>query len=1722
MRFRMRAKQASLLVGLFCCAFMIQSSTGNADDTEKKKPILAFFVDEKGHEFGGVIARTLAEEQVVWLGTAFSGQPVDMHLYRMSEDQFLDALTYEKGQEKNHEVIVPFKVKTNRLDEMSHFSRTVEDGLERTRVSLPISDPGIYYLEGTTGADRAETIIVVSNIVAQAKQAGPDLAIWTVDSRTGKHVSGGEVVGYSLEKKRDSFSRSGIDEDGVGRIDEKSRGDLAIVHALGETAFIPLNYAAHTPQPTSSGWWWGGGQFIPRKNGVQSYLYTDRSLYQPGDTVFFKAFAREDDDARYSPARGQARVKIYTGWGEEETVVLEKNYPLSGNGTFDGSAVLPKDLPAGNYYTLLVTYPEYGGNSEYGYGYSSNQSSVGFMVDNYRKPEFGLDVVVDHDRFIVGDTMKATLSGSLFSGEPLAGKQVSYTVTAGTYYDYGYYSPEYDDDGYRYGYGYGSPVHEGVAVLDANGQASIEVTAKSHDRFLPQVYRIEVSSTDSAENPVFESQNVLVMPADFSIYRTDYSYGTKQNQDASIPLILVPNRDDTTVAGKRLEASVKLRRWIREDRPNEKYPYYRQENRTLDPVSVVTDDEGKAVLKFTPPETGDYEFELRGTDDRGNTTTRSLWLWVADHEGYYFQGSESDRTPLLSIKTEKEQYRPDEEVRLTISSTLPDRDVWVTFERDGVHRTKVVELHGNTRTVALPLVETDMPNVFIAATVFSRTGIDTASTEIAVNTESKRIQLELKPDKERYLPGETVSFEVVGTDYKGRPADGEFGVWAIDKALFELMDQGPGDIFKTFWSKRYDNTQNAHSLQGILFTTDLAEKGGCFTGDTPVLMADGGEKLIRDIRPGEMIMTRTSESDATLVSARVGRVHTVKDDGYMVINDMLRVTAAHRMFVDGKWQAAGDIQIGSKLIDSVGNDVLVETITFQREDVTVYNLMVERYHTFFADGLWVHNNKDGGVRSVFKDTAYWNPKVRLGDDGKARVTFKLPDNTTTWVVSAIGANMATQVGQTRTEIMVSKNTIIRPALPEMMRIGDRVEAVATMSNNTDERINYGVRAKFDAGSIADGADRTITIEPHSSDRLTFLLLPEKLADAAHFTVVADAEGYGTAYDDGIESVFPVRRAGFLDRSAEIGMGATEFRLALPEDMERSASAVTLDLASSLLGTLPTAMVHLIGYPYGCVEQTTSRFVPIILARKERDLFADALIGKDTDAMLAQGVKNLTKLQNENGSWGFWHGRESNAYLTAYVVEYLLQARTLGVKTVEIDAMLERVRGYLDAEWQKRLSGQEGKSSGSEVSSPETQKFLRENATDLISITYARSLLGTKVAPNEWMKGSVVSDASLLDPNALALSVMTNIRAGELDWEKNGVNALVALAQRDAAGHVYWTAGAQAYYASQDASTGLAIRALTLARYDRGFISNAVRYIDANRKPGYWSNTFATVQVAAALIDHYRNADPETLKPAYTVLLDGEEFKRGTITSPRATISIPFDMQRVRSDSVVAIQTEGEIYSTLSKHIMRVADQFDSANRGLQVDRHYTNQSQPSSSTLALGDTVQVDIRVSGVKRSNDRLVIEDHLPAGMVAIRTQFKNEGMDNEPYWYQSDLSHIDEYTEDGVIVTEDSYDDSRSGYVRYLARVVSVGEFTVPPARAELMYAPEASGYSSSERIILSHEHDFSQLRDMAEGEEDALFVSTAKLYRVSQILVTIITLISFAVAGKVYLASRQSTK
>ena len=114
------------------------------------------------------------------------------------------------------------------------------------------------------------------------------------------------------------------------------------------------------------------------------------------------------------------------------------------------------------------------------------------------------------------------------------------------------------------------------------------------------------------------------------------------------------------------------------------------------------------------------------------------------------------------------------------------------------------------------------------------------------------------------------------------------------------------------------------------------------------------------------------------------------------------------------------------------------------------------------------------------------------------------------------------------------------------------------------------------------------------------------------------------------------------------------------------------LASVMMDALP----YLAQYPYGCVEQTLSRFVPAAIASKTaKDLgLPSSRVPAELDAMVDAGLKRLYGFQHSDGGWGWWQSDRTNRWMSAYVVYGLSLGRAAGL---QVDAsVLERGRGYL--------------------------------------------------------------------------------------------------------------------------------------------------------------------------------------------------------------------------------------------------------------------------------------------------------------------------------------------------------------------------------------------------------------------------------------------------------------
>ena len=338
---------------------------------------------------------------------------------------------------------------------------------------------------------------------------------------------------------------------------------------------------------------------------------------------------------------------------------------------------------------------------------------------------------------------------------------------------------------------------------------------------------------------------------------------------------------------------------------------------------------------------------------------------------------------------------------------------------------------------------------------------------------------------------------------------------------------------------------------------------------------------------------------------------------------------------------------------------LFELINVSKRDI-FENFWRQRYDgTSNANslmGIWGDLAEKGGgggdERTAFKDLAYWNPNVKTDKDGYAEVSFKIPDYLTTWVISGVGVTKDTVVGQTTNEIKSSKDIAIRPVLPNIIRVSDEAVIEASVNNFTDSDREIIVRMDFNAG-VVDAQEKKIELKSNETKSVFWKVYPDTENENSEmkFSLLGDSPENSDVVIKNIQ----IQMSEFFEPNANFRNGETSYEIELSPNSDKSKTEIRMLLASTLLNKLPSAMRYLTQYPYGCVEQTTSRFVPVVISKENEELFADSLKDKKLDDMMEVGIKKLKDMQGDDGGWGWW-GDNSDYFVSGYVAEYLIRAK----------------------------------------------------------------------------------------------------------------------------------------------------------------------------------------------------------------------------------------------------------------------------------------------------------------------------------------------------------------------------------------------------------------------------------------------------------------------------------
>jgi uncharacterized protein YfaS (alpha-2-macroglobulin family) len=260
---------------------------------------------------------------------------------------------------------------------------------------------------------------------------------------------------------------------------------------------------------------------------------------------------------------------------------------------------------------------------------------------------------------------------------------------------------------------------------------------------------------------------------------------------------------------------------------------------------------------------------------------------------------------------------------------------------------------------------------------------------------------------------------------------------------------------------------------------------------------------------------------------------------------------------------------------------------------------------------------------------------------------------------------------------------------------------------------------------------------------------------------------------------------------------------------------------------------------------------------------------------------------------------------------------------------------------------------------------------------------------------------------------------------------------------------------------------------------ALKLLEARSQKGYWYRTSDTGWALSALGRHYMAESSSGGPIAVTVRLPGGEEKTLTLPSMgSADLPLPAADFLTRPALTLSADPGREVLYSLRLVFPRVDYAKNGHDGGFRISKRY--ETIEGSPTIRVGDLVKVTLEFAGPERESAFVVLDDPLPAGLVAINSAFKTEealpadndaendgGEDEEGYWYsfwspdgfyRFVPDHL-ELRNDRVTAFRNliwTWRDNPYRFV-YYARAVCEGEFVVPSTKIERMYEPEVNGYT-----------------------------------------------------------------
>lgn len=732
------------------------------------------------------------------------------------------------------------------------------------------------------------------------------------------------------------------------------------------------------------------------------------------------------------------------------------------------------------------------------------------------------------------------------------------------------------------------------------------------------------------------------------------------------------------------------------------------------------------------------------------------------------------------------------------------------------------------------------------------------------------------------------------------------------------------------------------------------------------------------------------------------------------------------------------------------------------------------------------------VRRDFPDTAYWNGAIVTDENGEAIVTVTLPDNLTTWRVDSRAVTVDTRVGENTEDIISTKPLLVRPQTPRFFVVGDQAQLGAAIHNNSDQTLTVTATLHAEGFTLSGEAVQEVEIPARQqavvywegrvdSDAervdLVFSAQGGEFSDASAPTLATLSEGGIPVYRYEIPET--VGTSGTLPEA-----GSRTEGIALPtdlrglEDLGGLDGDLTLEIEPSLVAGMAAGLDYLEHYPYECVEQTISRFLPNVLTAQALQAAGrgDATLQANLDTQINTSLQRLYNWQNADGGWGWWYTLDSDTLTTAYVVLGMAEAQRAGysVSPLIFNGGINYLRDHL-----------------LDIQSMEKGYLLNRQAFLIYALARAEQVAGDESAQSGssvLMRpvsggggGGISAQATLLYEQRQSLSLYARAYLAQTLFMLNPEDARLATlisdfnnaAIRSATG-IHWEEEWRDYWNwnSDTRSTAIVLGALIEIEPENTLNVDAVRWLMTHRSAGYWSSTQETAWALMALTGWMQFTGELEADYQYAVALNGAHVGNGFANADNLdeTNTIRLDVAEMLSNEINRLtiardEGPGMLYYTAHLNISLPVEQVEALDRGIVISRSYFDPEDRKTpvSEAARGDILLARLTIV-VPNDLHYAIIDDPLPAGLEAVdqtletspqqlapdRYEYEDVWQRGWGWWY---FDHAE--LRDERIVLSTDYLPAGTYVYTYLVRASTPGEFRVIPPTAQEFYFPEVYG-------------------------------------------------------------------